>query len=134
MDKLVHLNLKCEDYGVAIIALKDNSKAVIESTWTCVPPCTPSDTLTISGTEGALSVREGLPITICSKNKPFDGQKQIAVPSVEWTRAIHEILENFIECVRRDEDPSITAEDGIAVLTTILCAYRSSMTGRRVPV
>jgi predicted dehydrogenase len=41
-------------------------------------------------------------------------------------------LKHFIQCVREDEDPVVTGEDGRAVLEIMLAAYESARTGRKV--
>jgi len=41
-------------------------------------------------------------------------------------------LKHFIECVREDKKPLVTAEDGKAVLEIIYAAYESARTGKKV--
>ena len=41
-------------------------------------------------------------------------------------------LKHFIECVREDKTPLVTAEDGRAVLQLIYAAYHSARTGQKV--
>jgi len=41
-------------------------------------------------------------------------------------------LKHFIQCVREDQDPVVTGEDGRGVLEIMLAAYESAGTGRKV--
>ena len=41
-------------------------------------------------------------------------------------------LRHFIECVREDKQPLVTAEDGRAVLEVMYAAYESARTGCKV--
>jgi predicted dehydrogenase len=43
-------------------------------------------------------------------------------------------LQHFIQCVREDEQPLVTAEDGKTVLEIMCAAYESARTGRKVPL
>jgi myo-inositol 2-dehydrogenase / D-chiro-inositol 1-dehydrogenase len=43
-------------------------------------------------------------------------------------------LKHFIECVREDKEPLVTAEDGRAVLEMMYAAYESARTGRKIPL
>ena len=43
-------------------------------------------------------------------------------------------LHHFIQCVREDRAPLVTAEDGRAVLEIMMAAYESARAGRRVPL
>ena len=43
-------------------------------------------------------------------------------------------LEHFIECVREDKPPLVTAQDGRAVLELMYAAYHSAATGQKVPL
>jgi hypothetical protein len=41
-------------------------------------------------------------------------------------------MQHFVNCVQRDEQPLVTAEDGRAVLEVIYAAYLSAGTGRAI--
>ncbi len=43
-------------------------------------------------------------------------------------------LRHFVECVREDKQPLVTAEDGRAVLEIMYAAYQSARTGQKVPL
>jgi predicted dehydrogenase len=43
-------------------------------------------------------------------------------------------LRHFVQCVREDTEPLVTAEDGRAVLEMIYAAYQSARTGAKVPL
>jgi predicted dehydrogenase len=43
-------------------------------------------------------------------------------------------LRHFVQCVREDAEPLVTAADGRAVLEMIYAAYRSAGTGAKVPL
>jgi myo-inositol 2-dehydrogenase / D-chiro-inositol 1-dehydrogenase len=41
-------------------------------------------------------------------------------------------MQHFVDCVQRDEQPLVTAEDGRAVLEVIYAAYLSAGTGKAI--
>ncbi|HEY2017098.1 MAG TPA: Gfo/Idh/MocA family oxidoreductase, partial [Bryobacteraceae bacterium] len=43
-------------------------------------------------------------------------------------------LRHFVECVRQDREPLVTAADGRAVLEMIYAAYQSARIGAKVPL
>ena len=49
-----------------------------------------------------------------------------------WSCGFPQEIQHFADCVAKDLTPLETGEDGRAVLETILAAYESAGTGRRV--
>jgi predicted dehydrogenase len=49
-----------------------------------------------------------------------------------WNYGFPQEIEHFVECVRLDQQPLVTGEDGRAVLEIIFAAYESAGTGRKV--
>jgi predicted dehydrogenase len=51
-----------------------------------------------------------------------------------WNYGFPQELEHFVQCVKHDEKPLVTGEDGRAVLEAVFAAYESAGTGRKVPL
>lgn len=49
-----------------------------------------------------------------------------------WNYGFHQEMAHFVECVRCDQPPLVTGEDGRAVLEAIFAAYESARTGKKV--
>ncbi len=50
----------------------------------------------------------------------------------EWNYGFHQEMAHFVDCVRHNEQPRTTGEDGRAVLEVIYAIYESAATGRKV--
>jgi myo-inositol 2-dehydrogenase / D-chiro-inositol 1-dehydrogenase len=49
-----------------------------------------------------------------------------------WNYGFPQEMQHFVDCVQRDEQPLVTAEDGRAVLEVIYAAYLSAGTGKAI--
>jgi predicted dehydrogenase len=49
-----------------------------------------------------------------------------------WNYGFHQEMAHFIDCVRLDQQPLITGEDGRAVLEAVFAAYQSAGSGKKV--
>jgi predicted dehydrogenase len=49
-----------------------------------------------------------------------------------WNYGFPQEMQHFVDCVRENKTPSVTGEDGKAVLEVILAAYASAGTGKKV--
>ena len=49
-----------------------------------------------------------------------------------WSEGFPQEMAHFVDCVREEEQPALTGEDGRAVLEIICAAYESARTGQRV--
>jgi predicted dehydrogenase len=49
-----------------------------------------------------------------------------------WSEGFPQEMAHFVDCVREGEQPTLTGEDGRAVLEIICAAYESARTGQRV--
>jgi predicted dehydrogenase len=49
-----------------------------------------------------------------------------------WNYGFPQEMQHFVNCVQRDEQPLVTAEDGRAVLEVIYAAYLSAGTGKAI--
>jgi predicted dehydrogenase len=49
-----------------------------------------------------------------------------------WNYGFPQELQHFVHCVKYDEKPLVTGEDGRAVLEAVFAAYESAGTGRKV--
>jgi myo-inositol 2-dehydrogenase / D-chiro-inositol 1-dehydrogenase len=49
-----------------------------------------------------------------------------------WNYGFPQEMAHFVDCIKNDRPPSVTGEDGRAVLEAIFAAYESARTGRKV--
>jgi predicted dehydrogenase len=49
-----------------------------------------------------------------------------------WNYGFPQEMQHFIDCVRRDQPPAVTGEDGKAVLEIMMAAYASAGAGKKV--
>ena len=49
-----------------------------------------------------------------------------------WNYGFPQEMAHFVDCVRNDREPLVTAADGRVVLEAVYAAYRSAGTGQRV--
>jgi len=49
-----------------------------------------------------------------------------------WSEGFPQEMAHFVDCVQEEEQPTLTGEDGRAVLESICAAYESARTGQRV--
>jgi len=50
----------------------------------------------------------------------------------EWNYGFHQEMEHFVDCAQNDKRPTVSGEDGRAVLEVIFAAYESAGTGRKI--
>ncbi len=96
----------------------------------------------IHGTEGqayANLVQGNSILTYSNKGVGYAVEKagntvgwSFVIPEEEWNYGFHQELAHFVACVKNDEEPLVTGEDGRAVLEAIFAAYESAGTGRKV--
>jgi predicted dehydrogenase len=49
-----------------------------------------------------------------------------------WNYGFHQEMAHFVDCVRLDQQPLVTGEDGRAVLEAVFAAYQSAGSGKKV--
>jgi UDP-N-acetylglucosamine 3-dehydrogenase len=88
--------------------------------------------LEVYGAEGALKATLQQPAVILNRDRaPGDQPQTIATPSANG----HEqTIAHFVECVRRGEEPAITAVDGARAVAVCEAAIRSAREGKPVHV
>jgi len=127
-------NSELEDDVIVIMEFEQDRTALIESSWALKGPS--QSRAEILGTEGVIHAdlvggiglqcftEKGL--TQGNEEWPFCGYDWI------WERGFPQEVAHFIECIRKDVEPSECGEDGRAVLEIMLAAYHSASTGQKV--
>jgi predicted dehydrogenase len=129
-----------DDNAIIILEFANGVMAVAEESWTKKGGM--DDRAEIHGSEGVAyaDVLQGNSIqTYSMRGVGYAVEK--AGSTVGWSYTMYEEIWNygfpqelahFVRCVKHDEPPLVTGEDGRAVLEVILAAYASAGTGRKV--
>lgn len=129
-----------DDNAIIILEFANGVTGLAEESWT--KPGGMDDTAEIHGTEGVAyaDVLHGNSIRTYS-SRGVDYAVEKAGSTVGWSFVMYEEtwnygfpqeLQHFVACVRNDEQPLLTGEDGKAVLEIIFAAYESAGAGRKV--
>lgn len=130
----------CEDNALTIVEFENKVIGLAEDSWAKHGGM--DDRIEVYGTKGvsyADLFRGNSALTYSLDG--YDYAMEKAGSSKGWTFTIFEEafnqgypqeLAHFIECVREDKTPLVTAADGRAVLEIICAAYESARTGKRV--
>jgi len=129
-----------DDNAIIILEFANGVTGLAEESWT--KPGGMDDTAEIHGTEGVAyaDVLHGNSIRTYSA-RGVDYAVEKAGSTVGWSFVMYEEawnygfpqeMQHFVTCVRNDEQPLITGEDGKAVLEIIFAAYESAGSGRKV--
>lgn len=127
IDRLVHGDIEIDDFGTMIIEFDNGVVASQQSGW--VNPAGSTSWLSVAfdalGTRGSASI-----------DKPFhdleisDATRTERLP---WWRAdIPLLIDEFVQAVQQEREPSITGADARAALAILTAAYESARTGRPV--
>lgn len=117
-------DLQVEDYGVATLRFASGCIGVVEDSWLGAPGLTTRSTA-LRGTKGGFRVdhlRGRLDVS--GRFEPLRGWQRGALPSGGAT-----LVEHFVACVRGEETPAATAEDGRANLAVCLAFYEAARSG-----
>jgi predicted dehydrogenase len=129
-----------DDNAIIILEFANGVIAVAEESWTKKGGM--DDRAEIHGSEGVAyaDVLQGNSIqTYSTRGVGYAVEK--AGSTVGWSYTMYEEVWNygfpqelahFVHCVKHDEPPLVTGEDGRAVLEAIFAAYASAGTGRKV--
>jgi predicted dehydrogenase len=129
-----------DDNAIIILEFANGVMAVAEESWTKKGGM--DDRAEIHGSEGVAyaDVLQGNSIqTYSTRGVGYAVEK--AGTTVGWSYTMYEEIWNygfpqelahFVRCVKHDEPPLVTGEDGKAVLEVICAAYASAGTGRKV--
>ncbi len=129
-----------DDNAVLILEFEGGVTAVAEESWTKLGGM--DDRAEVHGSQGVAyaDLLHGNAIETYSA-VGYDYAVEKAGSTTGWSFTIYEEawnygfpqeFEHFVACVRDDTEPSVTGEDGRAVLEAIFAAYESARTGRKV--
>lgn len=129
-----------DDNAIIILEFANGAIAMAEESWTKKGGM--DDRAEIHGSEGVAyaDVLQGNSIqTYSTRGVGYAVEK--AGNTVGWSYTMYEEVWNygfpqefahFVHCVKHDEPPLVTGEDGRAVLEVIFAAYASAGTGRKI--
>ncbi len=131
---------KGDDNAVIILEFENGVIAVAEESWTKLGGM--DDRAEIHGSEGVAyaDVLQGNSIqTYSTKGVGYAVEKagitagwSFTMYEEIWNYGFPQEFEHFVRCVKHDEQPLVTGDDGRAVLEAIFAAYESAGTGRKV--
>ncbi len=141
MTTSVHMHkTKGDDNAIILLEFENGVLAIAEESWT--KPGGMDDRAEIHGSEGVAyaDVLQGNSIqTYSTKGVGYAVEK--AGITAGWSFTMYEEIwnygfphefEHFVHCVKHDEPPLVSGEDGRAVLEVIFAAYESAGTGKKV--
>jgi len=131
-----------DDTAILIIEFENDAVALVEESWARVggmddraeiygsKGVTYADLLHGSSLETFSEVGYGYAVEKAPTTKgwTFTMYEEI------WNYGFPQEMQHFIDCVRLDQEPSVTGEDGKAVLEIMLGAYASAGMGKKVPL
>lgn len=133
---------RAEENSVCTIEFEDGAIGIAENSWAKHGGM--DDRVEVYGTDGVIYAdlfMGNSALTYSEKGYGYAMEK--AGSTKGWTFTIFEEafnqgypqeLRHFVECVREDKQPVVTAEDGRAVLEIMYAAYQSARTGQKVPL
>ena len=130
-DQVYHQNRL--DYALVIIRYKSGVIAHVEGSW-AQPRGYFSAKLEATGTKGQIefSMEDSVAVRVAVKKE----QKDIAKVKVPESPLVEDPytaeIRHFVECVRDDKEPAVTAVDAVAALKVCLAALESIKTGQPV--
>ena len=134
---LVYRNMKVEDYGVTFVEFGEKLKGVVEASWVAVPPTASTESYSLYGTDGNLSLVRDRILLNGKILKGVLGKAEIilspstldhfkATPGFEVPiDGYYYLLADFLNVIREDESPSQTIHDGLKSLELCLATYES---------
>lgn len=141
MDTVFHKGrTRGEDNAIAVVEFEGGVIGLAEDSW--AKPGGMDDRIEVYGTGGyseADLFRGNSALTYSEKGYGYALEK--AGSTQGWTFTIFEEafnqgypqeLRHFVQCVREDQEPLVTGEDGRAVLEMLYAAYASAAAGRKV--
>ena len=133
---------RAEENSICMVEFEDGAVGVAENSWAKHGGM--DDRVEVYGTQGVIYAdlfMGNSALTYSEKGYGYAMEK--AGSTQGWTFTIFEEafnqgypqeLRHFVECVREDKQPVVTAEDGRAVLEIMYGAYQSARTGQKVPL
>lgn len=139
-DRLLHTYLEAEDLGIAIIRFKNGSYGIVEGT-TNVFPRNLEETLYLFGEKGTVkaggkSVNRIEEWIVAGEEEQAEQIKErfSETPPNVYGYGHKPLYADMVEAVETNREPYVSAEDGRKALELVLAIYRSSQTGKRVPM
>ena len=129
-----------DDTGVAIYRYADGSMVVLVNSSVTLAG---ENTTEIYGDQGVLiqnyddlvsthlAPPGAVALKLYTRDHPMWQDQGIAIPSHHGER-IAGVPRSFIDCLKHDLEPPVTAEDGRAAVEMVLGAYQSAKEGRRI--
>lgn len=141
MDTIVHqCRTKGEDNSLVVVEFESGAIGVAENSWAKQGGM--DDRIEVYGTEGVAYAdlfMANAALTYSKKGYEYAFEKagatqgwSFAVSEESFNQGYPHELKHFIECVRSDQMPLVTGEDGRAVLEIIMAAYESARLGQKV--
>lgn len=131
---------RCDDHSVMMIEFEGGALALIEDSW--AKPGGMDDRAEIYGTRGvtyadllhgnALETYSEVGYGYAVEKAPTTRGWTFTAFEEIWNYGFPQELQHFVDCVRYDETPLVTGEDGKVVLEIIFAAYASAASGRKV--
>jgi predicted dehydrogenase len=129
-----------EDNALLVLEFANGTTALAEESWTKLGGM--DDRAEVHGSKGVAyaDLLHGNAIETYSA-VGYDYSVEKGGSTVGWSFTIYEEIWNygfvqemahFVNCVKRDETPLVTGDDGRAVMEAIFAAYESAGTGRKV--
>ena len=143
MDTVLHQGrTRGEDQAIMIVDFENGVTGLAEDSWARHGGM--DDRVEVYGTEGVTYAdlfMGNSALTYSLRGYGYAAEK--AGSTQGWTFSMYEEafnqgypqeLRHFVQCVREDTEPLVTAADGRAVLEMIYAAYQSARTGAKVPL
>lgn len=114
-----------EDYAQIMLSFPSGKSAFIEANW-----LTPYKIrkLTITGSEAIIN------LDYITQEITIETMGETITPRHEWEEPLKRELRHFIDCVLNDEEPKVTAADGVKALKIAEAALKSAAEGRAVNI
>lgn len=138
MASLTYRDLGVEDYGVATYRLRSGAIVTVESSWHAAEwygPLSSPDRCTLTGTRGEIELhyQKSPQLEIAGNAEPYRGRTYIDLEGEQrYDICYRNLVEAFAACVRDDQAPVPSAEDGRRALEMVLAAYAADRLGHSV--
>ena len=124
---LTYKDIPVDDYGIAIVTLRSGAICTVESTWHAADWYNP-DRCTLTGTDGEIELhyQKSPQVEVSGNRAPYIGRVGFDWKGEErYDICYRAILEDFVDCIRKNRDPVPGALDGKRALEIILAGYQS---------
>jgi len=141
MGTLVHAEkTRGDDNALLILEFENGCVALAEESWSKLGGM--DDRAEIYGSKGVAyaNLLQGNSITTYSdEGYGYAVEKagstagwSFTIYEEEWNYGFHDEFAHFVDCVQNDKPPTVTGDDGRAVLEVIFAAYESARNGGKV--